>query len=158
MEKEKIEDQDASAAASLMGRWSPSLNEKERVKYLKATAGKSKAASILGRLGGLSKSEKKLAAIRINAQKAGRHLKYTYTQKATAQMGRGIRGPQIPCIIPDEVAKKPDDYKDTSFVVFDEKDFALKGTGGIKYKACVYSFDKKGIILRHTGGGSKDKK
>ena len=64
----------------------------------------SSAAAIMGRKGGLSRSERKLEAIKKRIKKGGRPPVYHFDKKTKAIFG--IRNPQV-CIIPDEVADDP---------------------------------------------------
>jgi hypothetical protein len=71
------------------------------------------AASVMGHLGGLSKSPLKVAAASENIRKKKRSSSpYTYKKKVKAKLG--LRDPRV-CVIPDQVADEPEKYKGRSF-------------------------------------------
>ena len=71
------------------------------------------AASLMGKKGGLSKSELKLARTRERAKtRRPRRVSYTYAKKVKAKLG--LRGNQT-CFIPDQVAETPEKHKGKSF-------------------------------------------
>lgn len=76
----------------------------------------SKVMSKMGQIGGSRKSAKQLAAWRENISHSnGRPRLYNYVKKTKAVIG--ILDPKH-CIIPDEVADRPDKYKSKSFPAY----------------------------------------
>lgn len=75
----------------------------------------SHAASLMGKKGGKSKSPKKLEAIAKNALEGGRPAIYSYAKKVSAVLGSRHKRK---CIIPDEVAKAPNNFTSHSFPAF----------------------------------------
>lgn len=71
---------------------------------------------IMGFMGGSVKSEKKIIAARKNGLSGGRKRLYKYDRQVVATMGSHGRN----CVIPDEVAANPDQFKGISFAAYSE--------------------------------------
>lgn len=98
------------------------------------------AARCMGRRGGVAKTDKKIEALRKNAQKAGRKRTYHYEMKAQAVLGKKH---EMICAIPDEVFEDPKKYRIKTFAVY---------CGAKRLNARVWSFagDKTNIRVRRV--------
>jgi hypothetical protein len=97
------------------------------------------AASLMGILGGSSKSEAKVAASRLNAKMGGAPKKYKYEKNYKAELV--VRGNKMPCIIPDSVGDNLKAFKDKTFAAYHE---------GKRYNVRVTSHGKDGILLKRV--------